>query len=140
LIPYLVLGKKEVALEITIPPNDEKIKAKGRVVWYDLSSREASYFLKAGIFLKEMEDEDRKRWEAFVKNKALETGKIWQYIQIVSSFTFIAGIIIFIAGFSGKLVTISKIGVFFSIIGLIGFLLAWWQHRRFMLFKKFKLF
>jgi hypothetical protein len=68
----------------------------------------------------------------------LETGKLWQHMQIASTFTFIAGIIIFIAGFWIKLATTAKIGILLSFIGLIGFIIAWWQHRSVMLLKKFK--
>ena len=139
-IQYLVLEKKEVALELTIPPHDEKIKARGSVVWYDLSSRETSYCFRAGILLKEMEGDDRTKWEGFVRDTALKTGKIWQYMQIVSACTFIVGIIIFIVGLGIKLAATAKIGIFFSIIGLIGFIIGWWQYRSFMLLKKFKLF
>ena len=139
-IPYLVLEKKEVALEITIPPRDEKIKARGRVVWYDLSARETSYCFRAGILLKEIESDDRTTWERFVRDTALKTGKIWQYMQIVSAFAFIAGIIICIAGLGIKLAATAKIGIFFSIISLIGFIIGWWQYRSVMLLKKFKLF
>jgi hypothetical protein len=139
LIPYLVLGKKEVALEITLPPHDEKIKGKGKVIWYDFGSQEDSYYFKAGIFLKEIETEDRKRWERFVRDTALKTGKVWHYMQIASAFTFIAGIVIFIAGFEAKLAATAKIGFFVSLIGLIGFVIGWWRHRSFMLFKKFRL-
>lgn len=140
LIPYLVLETKRVEVNITIPPHEEKIKAKGNLTWYDFSSRESLYFFRAGIFLNEMEAEDRKRWEEFIRNTALETGKIWQNIQVISTFSFVAGIIIFIAGFCGELAKTAKIGIFFSFIGLIGFILAWWQHRSFMLLKKFKWF
>ena len=140
LIPYLILEKKEVTLEITIPPHDEEIRAGGRLIWYDFGSHEDSYYFKGGIFLKEMEVDDRKIWEAFVRNTSLKTGKIWQYIQILSTFAFIGGIVIFIAGFSSKLATTAKMGLFVSLIGLMCFVLAWWRHRRSMLLKKFKWF
>lgn len=138
LIPFLVLENKEVDVAITIPPAKKKVSAKGKIIWYDFGSREASYYFEAGIFLKEMEVEDRTMWEEFVRNTALETGKFWQHMQIVSTFTFIAGIIISIAGLGFKLATTAKIGIFLSFIGLIGFIMAWWQHRSFMLLKKFK--
>jgi hypothetical protein len=138
LIPFLVLENKELEVAITIPPRNKKIRARGKIIWYDFGSREASYYFEAGIFLKEMEVEDRKMWEEFVSNTALETGKLWQHMQIASTFTFIAGIIIFIAGFWIKLATTAKIGILLSFIGLIGFIIAWWQHRSVMLLKKFK--
>jgi hypothetical protein len=112
LIPYLVLVEKEVALEMILPPHNEKIRGKGKVIWYDFGPREETYFFTAGIFLKEMESKDRKRWEGFVR----DTG------------SFI------------KLAIISKIGFFFSLTGFIGFVLGWWRHRSFMLFKRFQWF
>lgn len=137
LIPYLVLDKKEVAFEIILPPNDENIKGKGKVIWYDFGSQEGLYYFKAGIFLKDMENKDRKKWEVFVRNKVLKTGKVWQYIQIASAFTFIAGIIFFLVGLVVKLAVVAKIGFFISLIGFIGFVIGWWRHRSFLLFKKF---
>ena len=70
LIPYLVLNEKLVELEMAIPQQVEKIKAAGRVIWYDLGSVETSYYFQAGILLEEMEHEDRKVWEEFVKKMA----------------------------------------------------------------------
>ena len=137
LIPYLVLNKKKVAFEIVLPPHDEKIKGNGKIIWYDFGSQEGLYYFKAGIFLKEMESKDRKKWEFFVRNTALKTGKIWQDIQIVSAFTFIAGIIFFLVGLGVKLAVVAKIGFFVSLIGFIGFVIGWWRHRSFLLFKKF---
>ena len=140
LIPYLVLEKKEVALEITLPSYDEIIKGKGKVIWYDFGSYENSYYFKTGIFLKEMENKDRQRWEGFVRDTTLNTGKLWLYIQIVSAFVFFAGIVIFISGLGTKLASTAKIGLFVSFIGLMCFVIGWWRHRSFMLFKKLKLF
>ena len=68
LIPFLVLNEKVVELDIKIPPKGERIRAIGRVIWYDFGSRGASYYFCAGIFLEEMEVKDRKKWEEFVKN------------------------------------------------------------------------
>jgi hypothetical protein len=136
LIPYLVLEKKEVSLEILLPPHNEKIRGKGKVIWYDFGSQNDAYFFKAGIYLKEMESRDRQRWEGFVRATALKRGNIWQYLQIASAFTFIAGIVIFIAGFGDKLAVTEKIGFFVSLIGLIGFIVGWWRYRSLMLFKK----
>jgi len=142
LIPYLVLENKEVELEIALPPDEEKVRARGRVIWYDFGSGEVSYYFRAGIlfFLKEMEPKDRKTWEEFVRNTAMETGKLWQKMQVVGVFAFIAGIVIFIAGFLGNLTTTATIGILLSFIGLAGFILAWWQYRSFILLKKFKIF
>jgi len=140
LIPYLALEKKEVTLKITLPPREEQVRAKGKIIWYDFGKREASYYFEGGIFLKEMEFEDKKRWEEFTRNAALATGKIWKYLQIVGVFTFMAGIGIYIVGFFSNVVAVAKIGIVFCLIGLICSIIGWWQHRSFMLLKKFKLF
>ncbi len=68
LIPFLVLNEKLVGLDIKIPPKGETIKATGRIRWYDFGSRDKLYYFRAGIFLKEMEIEDRKKWKDFIKN------------------------------------------------------------------------
>ena len=75
LTSYLVLDKNEVALEIKIPPEGKRIRATGKVVWYDeLGSREESYYLRAGVVLKEMETEDRIGWLDFARNIASSKG------------------------------------------------------------------
>ena len=68
LIPFLVLNQKAVELDIEIPPEGERIRAIGRVIWYDFGSRRALYYFCAGIFLEKMGVKDRKKWEEFVKN------------------------------------------------------------------------
>jgi hypothetical protein len=142
LIPYLVLENKEVELEVSLPPHEKKVRARGRVIWYDFGSGEVSYYFRAGIlfFLKQMDPEERKTWEEFVRNTALETGKLWQKVQIGGAFSFIAGVLIFLAGFASNLATTAKIGILLSSIGFIGFIVAWWQYRSLILFKKFKIF
>ena len=67
LIPYLVLNEKRVELEMTIPQEEKKIRAVGRIIWYDFGSIESLYHLQMGIFLEEMESEDRRMWEKYVK-------------------------------------------------------------------------
>jgi hypothetical protein len=142
LIRYLIQKEKEVELEIKLPPNDEKFKARGRIIWYNFGSREGdtSYYFEAGILLKEMATEVRKKWEVFARNSALEIGKVWHRIQIMSAATFVAGIIIFLAGCYSDLTILAKSGVLLSFIALIGFVLAWLQHRSSMHLKKHKLF
>jgi hypothetical protein len=65
-IPFLVLSEKLVELVIKIPPRGERVRATGRVRWYDFGSRERSYYFRAGILLEKIED--RKRWEDFIEN------------------------------------------------------------------------
>lgn len=142
LIRYLIQKEKEVELEITLPPHGEKFKARGRVIWYNLGSREgdASYYFEAGILFKEMAGQEKERWEVFARNTVLETGKVWQHMQSISALTFLVGIIIFLGGYYGSLALIAKGGVFLSFIALCSFVIAWWQHRSSMHLKKYKLF
>ena len=67
LIPFLVLNEKLVGLDIKIPPNGETIEATGRIRWCDFGSREELYYFRVGIFLEEMEVEDRKKWKDFIR-------------------------------------------------------------------------
>jgi hypothetical protein len=67
LIPFLVLNEKAVELDLKMPPKGERIRAIGRVVWYDFGSRGSSYYFRAGIYLEEMEAEDRKKWQEYVR-------------------------------------------------------------------------
>jgi hypothetical protein len=142
LIRYLIQKDKEVELEITLPPQNKKFKASGKVIWYNFGSREgdASYYFGAGILFKEMAVEEKKKWEVFARDSALETGKAWQHIQLMSALTFLTGIIIFLGGSYGSLTIIAKSGVLLSFIALIGFVIAWWQHRSSMHLTKHKLF
>lgn len=139
-IPYLVLEHKTVALEITLPDQDKKIGAQGKIVWYDFTAREDSYFFRVGIVFTDMAVKDRHRWEAFVRNTALKGGTLWQQMQIVSTVIFIAGIVVFIVGLGAGLVSSAKIGLFLSLIGLISFVIAWWRYRSFLFLKRFRHF
>jgi hypothetical protein len=65
-IPFLVLSEKLVELEIEMPPSGERVRATGRVRWYDFGQREKSYYFSAGILLEKIED--RKRWEDLIGN------------------------------------------------------------------------
>ena len=68
LVAYLALDKKEVALNIEIPPKGELIRAIGRIMWSQSGSKKEPYYFKAGIFLEEIED--RTKWTDFVRNIA----------------------------------------------------------------------
>ena len=68
LVAYLALDKKEVALNIEIPPKGEWIRAIGRIMWSQSGSKNDPYYFKAGIFLEEIED--RIKWIDFVRNIA----------------------------------------------------------------------
>lgn len=70
LIPFLVSNEKFAELDIIIPPEGERIRAVGKVVWYDFGSRAGSHYFMAGFFLEKMELEDRKKWAIFVRDRA----------------------------------------------------------------------
>ena len=137
LIPYLVQGSKEVAVEMTIPPQGEEVSAQGKIIWYTLDSRQDSYVLSVGISLKEMAVEDKKVWSQFVRRNIQETGIAWLHLQIWSIVFFGSGILIFSAGFYKGLDVLPWIGTILSAVGLIGFIVGWWKHRSFLLLKKF---
>jgi len=73
LIPFIVLKKKAIELDIKLPPTGEMIRGTGKITWYDTGSTETPYpHLRLGIFLEQMKPEDRKKWEDFVGNVARE--------------------------------------------------------------------
>ena len=71
LIPHLVLDKQAVALDIVLPGKDQRVRALGRVMWRNPRSRRKPDHFKAGIFLEQMEPEDRNAWEEFLGDLAL---------------------------------------------------------------------
>jgi hypothetical protein len=68
--PFLVAGDNVLEFKITLPPDATIITAKGKIAWYQLSSRGTSYYFKAGISLQKMIVEDGKRWISFVRDMA----------------------------------------------------------------------
>jgi hypothetical protein len=140
LIPYLVQGSKEVALEMTIPPQGEQVSAQGKITWYTLESHQDSYVLSVGISLKEMAAENKKIWSQFVRSNIQDTGIVWLHLQIWGVVFFCSGILLFMIGIYKGLDILPLIGTILSAIGLIGFIVGWWKHRSFLLLKKFKFF
>lgn len=59
----------EVALDL--PVTGERITGKGMIKWFDIGSVGAlGRDIRAGIFLEQMNDEDRARWAHFVEGRA----------------------------------------------------------------------
>ena len=71
LIPHLVLDKQAVELDIVLPGKDQRVRALGRVMWHNPRSRRTADHFKTGIFLEQMEPEDRNAWEEFVDDLAV---------------------------------------------------------------------
>ena len=71
LIVPLLSEKQSVELDISLPPTGEGIRALGQARWYDIRSDKGSRrYLRAGIFLQQMDADDRTKWEEFVQNVA----------------------------------------------------------------------
>ena len=77
LIPHLVLDKQAVELDIALPGKEQRVRALGRVMWHNPRSRRTADRFKAGIFLEQMESEDRNAWEEFVGDLAV----LWSGIR-----------------------------------------------------------
>jgi len=63
--PFLVLNEKWAELYLLIPP---RVRAIGKVAWYDIGSRGTLYYCRMGISLDKMGVEDGKKWLNFVSN------------------------------------------------------------------------
>jgi len=82
LVLALLWEKQSVALDIVLPLTGERIKAIGQPRCYYLASDEASRrYLRAGIFLEHMSDEDRAKWTRFVEDEARMAGKEAQHCE-----------------------------------------------------------
>jgi hypothetical protein len=64
---YLLLENKRLELGINILPQGESIHAMGLVKWYNRWFRKGLYYLRAGVFLEEMEKKDKEEWLEFLK-------------------------------------------------------------------------
>lgn len=69
-IPYLLLKDKVLELGIKMLPGRRMIKARGKVIWYKRKLRGEFYYLRAGIFIEEMDSEDREKWLEFLRTVA----------------------------------------------------------------------
>ena len=58
--------EKRLKLEIDLPAESERITARGKVIWYDLSSSDSPYRFRAGVYLTEMEGDSREIWGRFL--------------------------------------------------------------------------
>ena len=75
LMPFLILNEKMVDLSMVMPLGGDTIKAIGRVVWYDFTSKGASFHFEVGVLLEEMETTDWEKWNEFVSNVAEKQDK-----------------------------------------------------------------
>ena len=60
-----------VELALELPPTGERIRGKGSIRWLDIGPVAASRpHLRAGILLRQMNDENRAKWADFVEDRA----------------------------------------------------------------------
>lgn len=76
-IPYLLLKDKVLELGLKVLPRGGMIKARGKVMWYKRSLRGDFYHLRAGVFIDEIESEDREKWLEFLKTVAQTPNKYY---------------------------------------------------------------
>jgi hypothetical protein len=58
--------EKRLKLEIDLPAESGRITAKGKVIWYDLSSSGSPYRFRAGVYLAEMDENSKEIWGQFL--------------------------------------------------------------------------
>lgn len=75
LISLFLLNNKTLELGINILPKGGSIKGIGKVMWYDRCLREESYYLRAGILIKQMENEHKEKWLEFLRTVTQIQGK-----------------------------------------------------------------
>jgi hypothetical protein len=70
----------EQGLEIEIDDyqSSEKLKALGKVIWFDMTPKQKSFLFKAGVYITIKNTQDMNRWYSLVENaKKANKGKSW---------------------------------------------------------------
>jgi hypothetical protein len=67
MVKYLLLDNKQLALGINILPRGESLHAIGKVRWCYRNVQEGCYYVKAGVWLEEMDGRHRERWLEFLR-------------------------------------------------------------------------
>ena len=71
LIQSLLSEDQSVEVALKLPVTGERVTGKGMVKWLDIGPVAAlGRSIRAGIFLEQMNDEDRARWAHFVEDRA----------------------------------------------------------------------
>ena len=68
-LPYLVLTKKEIKVELELPPKRNRIVITGKPVWYELASEGSASKLKIGVLFTDMPREARDKWVRYIKTQ-----------------------------------------------------------------------
>ena len=73
--------EKNLEIEINDYQSGEKIKALGKVIWFDMTPKQKSFLFTAGVYLTLIEPADRGRWYTLVESaKKYDRDKPW-YIR-----------------------------------------------------------
>lgn len=67
-LPYLVLTKKEIKVELELPPKRNRIVITGKPVWYELASEESASKLKIGVLFTDMPRKALDTWVQYIKD------------------------------------------------------------------------
>jgi len=68
-LPYLVLTKKEIKVELELPPKRNRIVITGKPVWYALALEGSISKLKIGVLFTDMPREARDKWVRYIKTQ-----------------------------------------------------------------------
>jgi hypothetical protein len=73
LIQSLLSEDQSVEVALKLPVTGERVRGKGMVKWLDIGPTAAlGRSIRAGIFLEQMDDEDRAKWGLFLEDRARE--------------------------------------------------------------------
>lgn len=67
LLQYLLMKDKTLELGINVLPKGKSIPGIGKVMWYDRALSGGFYYLRAGIFIEEMDGEYKEKWLEFLR-------------------------------------------------------------------------
>ena len=74
---------KNLEIEINDSQSGEKIRALGKVVWFDMTPKQKSFLFTAGVYISLMEPADKDKWNTLVENaKKYNKEKQWFFRRI----------------------------------------------------------
>jgi len=77
---------KNLEIEIDVYDDKEKIKALGKVIWFDMTPKQKSFLFKAGVYLNQIGTDDIDRWYKLVeKAKKDIKDKPW-FIRVIQKY------------------------------------------------------
>lgn len=67
-LPFLVMEEQRIDLKIELASHQGNVIASGKVVWSELKTTDKKYHLRIGVFLEEMAQQERERWNRFIQH------------------------------------------------------------------------